>query len=916
MAGNSVGRIDLDLGINTSGFKSQLNGIQKQGNGLTGVFGKLGKVVGAAFAVKAVIDFGKECLKLGSDLQEVQNVVDVTFGSMSGKVDEFAKNAITAYGLSEKVAKEYMGQFGAMSKAFGNGTEAAYAQSEALTALTGDVASFYNLSTDEAFTKLKAVYTGETEALKSLGVVMTQTALDEFALQQGMGKTTKQMSEQEKVSLRLAFVTDRLSAASGDFARTSGGWANQTRVLSLRFDALKASIGQGLINILTPVIQLINKLVAKLQVAADAFRDFTVAIFGDAGGSGASSTLGAAAESAGGIAENIDGAAGSAAKLKKSLMGFDKLNILSSSSSDAGGSGGSSSGGISAGTGETAATEASANSAVGALDSLKKKLKEIAEFTGLDKYFENIKKGIDKIDFSQIKENLQSIGKSGLPIIKQSLDSILGVVKSWLSYVGTLDGWFAALSGKLVEIETGGIAQFLEKDGEEIQKWIDDTGKKFEGSFDNLSFSADNIFGSLWSALDDNEREIQNSMSNVLSSVRVAITSVGTIVSDMWLSLTAGFAEWSSTNKEDIELFFEGVLETVTNFTNSVSTVVSDMFGSISSWWEEKGKPLWDDTIKALTDIGSTVMTFWNTWVKPIIDKIVSKLDEVWKESLKPLWDNLVGFFGDVWEMILALWTNWLKPIVDWIVEKFGPPIVKIISWIVDKFGDAFKTIGKVASGIITSLRGVVQFFTGIFQKDWGKATEGIKTMFLGIWTSISESLAPILNPILTFFENMINNIISGLNSMIVKINKLKIDVPDWVPEIGGKTFGFNLSRIDAVSLPRLGSSGAAASGSVTKPKQAPRLATGGYVRANTPQLAIIGDNKREGEIVAPESKIAEAVARGFAMVLSKMQQGQGSQKGSQTPVIIKIGETDIWQGFIDFINAEASRTGESPLRI
>ena len=324
----SVGKIQLDLGVNTKKFQQEMNGIGKTAKAstskLSNLFSKLGKVVAAAMAVKQVASFGKTCLDLGSDLAEVQNVVDVTFGSMSEKVNQFAKDAITSYGLSEKVAKEYMGQFGAMSKAFGNGTAAAYEQAEALTELSGDVASFYNLSTDEAFTKLKSVYTGETEALKSLGVVMTQTALDQFALNKGYGKTTKSMTEQEKVALRLAFVQDKLADASGDFARTSDGWANQTRVLALRFDALKASIGQGLINVLTPVIKMLNTLLAKLQQVADAFSNFTASLFGDAGGT----TTGQISDDIIGISDGLADGAESAAAIKKSLAGFDSVLIL------------------------------------------------------------------------------------------------------------------------------------------------------------------------------------------------------------------------------------------------------------------------------------------------------------------------------------------------------------------------------------------------------------------------------------------------------------------------------------------------------------------------------------------------------------------------------------------------------------
>ena len=130
--------------------------------------------------VGATAAFTKSALKLASDLEEVQNVVDVTFGDMSESVNKFSRNAIQQFGLSETIAKQYTGSFGAMAKSFGFTTEQAVTMSTTLTGLAGDVASFYNLETSAAYTKLKSVFTGETESLKDLGVVMTQTALDQY----------------------------------------------------------------------------------------------------------------------------------------------------------------------------------------------------------------------------------------------------------------------------------------------------------------------------------------------------------------------------------------------------------------------------------------------------------------------------------------------------------------------------------------------------------------------------------------------------------------------------------------------------------------------------------------------------------------------------------------------------------------
>lgn len=319
------------------------NHVERQTSKMRNSFKKIAGIMAAVFSITALVAFGRSCIQLGSDLAEVQNVVDVTFGDMNRQVNAFSKNAITQFGLSELTAKKYMGTYGAMAKSFGIVEEAGYQMSAAITGLTGDVASFYNLSTDEAYTKLKSIFTGETESLKELGVVMTQTALDQYALNNGFGKTTAKMTEQEKVMLRYQFVMSSLSDAQGDFARTSSSWANQVRILSLQFESLKATIGQGLINAFTPVIRVINTILAKLQTLANYFKAFTTALFGDAGGSdsvsSAANSMASAAGSSGAVADNMGKAAGAAKKMKEYTLGIDELNVLSPES-EAGGSGG------------------------------------------------------------------------------------------------------------------------------------------------------------------------------------------------------------------------------------------------------------------------------------------------------------------------------------------------------------------------------------------------------------------------------------------------------------------------------------------------------------------------------------------------------------------------------------------------
>lgn len=331
----SDGSVRIDTLVDTKGFGKGMNTMQKQIGGLSSAIGKLGVAITATFAVGKLIQFGKQAIDLGSDLQEVQNVVDVTFTTMSDKVNEFAKGAAEAAGLSETMAKRYVGTFGAMAKAFGFAENESYDMATALTQLAGDVASFYNLTQDEAYTKLKSVFTGETESLKDLGVVMTQSALDSFAMAKGWGKTTAAMEESEKVALRFAFVTEQLNAASGDFIRTQDSWANQTRILNLNFDTFKANIGQALINIFTPFLKVVNQIVAKMAELSQHFVAFSELLVGKSTSGGGGSPGEALAEIESGYTDIADATDEATKAQKKYLSGLDEIRTFSDENKNA-----------------------------------------------------------------------------------------------------------------------------------------------------------------------------------------------------------------------------------------------------------------------------------------------------------------------------------------------------------------------------------------------------------------------------------------------------------------------------------------------------------------------------------------------------------------------------------------------------
>lgn len=264
------GSIMIETKVDSSGVQKGIGSINKQAKTMKTSFAGIGKVVAAAFAVKVLYDFGKQAVSLASDLQEVQNVVDVAFGDMADKVEEFAKTSIETMGISELTAKRTASTYMAMGKGMGLAAQDAFNMSLGLTQLSADMASFYNISQERADIALKAVYTGETEVLKQYGIVMTEVNLQQYALSQGITKSLDSMNQQEKTMLRYNYVLQQTQLAQGDFVRTSDSWANQTRILSEQWKQFMTIIGNGLIKVLTPLVIVLNKIVSSLITFANA----------------------------------------------------------------------------------------------------------------------------------------------------------------------------------------------------------------------------------------------------------------------------------------------------------------------------------------------------------------------------------------------------------------------------------------------------------------------------------------------------------------------------------------------------------------------------------------------------------------------------------------------------------------------
>ena len=743
MSTKADGSIIIDTRIDSAGFLD----IKNQLNGMASAAKKLGGAIAAAFSIRAVAQFAKSCLDLGSDLQEVQNVVDVTFTTMNQQVDDFAKNAVNTAGLSETMAKRYVGTFGAMSKAFGFAESEAYAMSTALTQLSGDVASFYNLSQDEAYTKLKSVFTGETESLKDLGVVMTQAALDSYAMANGFGKTTSAMTEQEKVALRYAFVMDQLSTASGDFARTSDGWANQTRLLTLQFEQLKATIGQGLINAFTPVIKVINTVLAGLQRLASAFVQFTSLLFGSA--VGVSSATSGAQEQLSGIADGYEAAAGGANDLAKGtekagkaaqkyLAGFDEIQKLGSKSS----SGGSGSGGGAGGIGGAA---------------------------------------LSGLDFSTI-----AIGDNVEDNISPQVEAMVAKIKELIAPLREID--FSPLKTSLLELGDafagfgGTIADALEWAWFNIlvpfSKWTIEAGAP----------AAVDLLSSAFEFLDAVLDPVIDGLERLLTWMRPAFEWIGDTATIVVGWLTDAFRNLAAVFRKK---------------GPEVSGIFSDLGEVFAATWEVL-EPLLSDMRDIFGEAFGWVADFAGDTIEHLID------------SLYGLTEFLAGVFTGDWK---RAWKG-----AGTILKSNSDYLKKTLNWLLSAFGTSTAGIDKATV----------------------KCWNNIKSKTTSIWSGIKSTIKGAVNGIIGFINGMISGLISGINSAISALNKLSVSIPDWVPSVGGKTFGFN---IRTVSAPRI-----------------PYLAKGAVIPPNAPFMAVLGDQRHGTNIEAPLDTIKQALAEVLAM--------------------------------------------------
>lgn len=873
------GSIRINTKIDSKGFNQGLNAI-------TGSLKKLAGAVGVAFGVASLVAFGKQAVQIASDLTEVQNVVETAFGTMSSQVDAWAKNSIKQFGMSELAAKRMASTYMAMNAGMGLNGQGAADMAMRTAERAADISSFYNKSIDESDTMLKSIWTGETESLKQIGVVMTQTNLDAYALANGFGKTTQQMTQSEQVMLRYQYVMNQTRLAAGDFVKTQDSWANQTRILSEQWKQFLGIIGQGLIQVLTPALKFLNQMMGVLIQWAQTFTAITGAIFGkqQAQANASAAAVGNAADASNAAADGQNALAGATKKAGKEAKGalasFDQLNVLERSTADTGAAPGT---GAATGVGTAVAVPAlegeigagvtlspnvqhiidtfkgfidglkvAAQPTKDAIQALWGELQRLGGFvwSGLQDFYSGFLKpvgtwvlgegiprlvnalrdGLSKVDWEKINGALDRLWKALAPFAVNVGDGLLWLWENVLVPFGTwvmneaVPTFLDLLSGAIDVLNS--VLGALKP----LAKWL------WDQFLQPIAEWTGGVIVSVLGGMADALTRISDWASKHGETVRVIAVGIG-VAFGTWKTVellakaknvVAAFSLLQNIHDlGDLKYILSSIgNEILPKLTKSLSSIVSPLSGF---------KKHVVDTVSAaksaLIEMARTTVALAKLavqWTVETASKIASAVAA--KAAAAATWllnTAMTVLTSPITLVVLAIGA--LIAIVILLVKNWDTVKAKAVEvW--NKIKEAWNKAGDWFHEHVTEP--VTNFFTGMW--------EGIKKAFTMAFDFIKKAFKNYVNGWINIVENFINFFVNGINFLIKGINKLSFDIPEWFPVGGGSKFGFDIPFIPKVQIPR--------------------LAQGAVIPPNQQFAAILGDQRHGRNLEAPESLIRQIV--------------------------------------------------------
>lgn len=820
MPKTSVGSVAVDLELNKKNYDSQLNSTLKNTEKSTSnTFGKVGKWIAGAFTVTAVTAFAKKCVDSASRVQSAftgLNSIAQGTGNSFEKAQKFIDD-YTADGLVsiEETATAYKNL---LSRGYDD------SQIENVLSRLKDSAAFGR----QASYDLGEAVVSATEGLKNENSILVDNAgvtknvakmWEEWA--KAHGTTTNAMTQAQKIQAEYNGIMEETKFQVGDASAYTQTFSGKIQQLKFNFNQMMVAIGK----VVAPIAQL---FIPYINAAIQAVTNFFVKIQGllkifglempDVVSKASSSISGvgkSAVDTAGDITSTGEAAKKAAKEVNRAFGSMDEINVLNTKSKGSGDSNDDTSG---AGTTNLGNTDDLTNSVTETDSVFSKLIKRVKELQSL------FMKGFDmtfNVDFDAITKHLDGIKTSLKNIFtdKDVLNAGKNFADSLAFNLGRVVGSIGTIGGNIAETLLGSIDKYLSQNAPRISGFITNM---FNIGTQNLDITG-NLFTALASISEVFTSDVAKQIgADIIAMFANPIMSVTEFFGKFSTDMYDLFVTPITDNVGKIKTTFENLLPSFETISSTAANAFTYIGDSLVQLYDEHLSPYFESIKTGLSDTFGKFLDVYNQYVAPFVSYVADSIKNLWDNHLKPLWNNFSDFIGNCIDLVKTIWEKWVKPFVDWIIQNIIPKIVPIVKTIYNNVYNVITGIIGFISGLLKTLSGIVQFITGVFSGDWKKAWEGVKKIFGGIWDSL-----------VSLVKIPLNAIIDGINGFIKGLNKIKI--PDWVPGVGGK--GLKISTI-------------------------PKLAQGGWVPRNEPQLAVVGDNTKEGEIITPESKIYDQVSK------------------------------------------------------
>lgn len=782
------GSIRINTRINTDGIRQGESDIRGSMNRISGSAKKLYATLATVFAVGKIAQFGKEALQAASDSEAMEAQFSQVFGNLEENASQSLSAIANQAGIAEGRMKNSFTKIAAFAKTTGMDTASSLKLSERAMIAVADSAAFYDRSLEETTEYLQSFLKGNYENDAALGLSATEYTRNAAAMKL-YGKSFIELSEAQKQLTLLQMVEDanRLSGAMGQAAREADTWTNQVGNLKQAWTTLMASIGKIILPVaiqavkfITNVINSLNAMIARLSVAAGAFRSFSELLTGNksSAGSGAgniASSGGISENTADGYnaaadaAENLAGSTKKAAKAtkdaKKAAEGYlnplDEINKINEkdSTSGSGGGGGGAAPGIGGAVenvdyGSLAEGENAVDKLSDSLKTLIDKFKELAELFKQG-FFEGL--GDYKPRIEEIKKDIMSIGRTLKEIFTDP-----EVVSAADRFVSQLALTFGQITGAMLSIGItmaqnliGGIEKYLTQNTERIKQYIIsmfDIGTEISAIIGNFSVAFADIFSVFGG---DTAQQITANLIGIFAEVGMLISENAAKLGRDILNM---IAQPIIENKDKIKEAIQGTLEAIEPFTSGILTAVQTVRDAVSDIYDNHLKPLFDSIASGLSEILGKLLDGYNEYIVPVLQGLGKRFKELMEGPFGETVDKVATFIGKLIDAVKLLWENVLVPFFSWIASNIMPVLAPILEFIGTKVLDDIKATIEAIGIISDILSGLIDFITGVFTGNWEQAFDGLKTIAQGF----ADGVRLIISEVVGIGADIVQGLLDG----------------------------------------------------------------------------------------------------------------------------------------------------------